>query len=137
MPSLANFKQPNYPSIIPIQDNYDPFNMLSIQIHDAHVDYNTIGSYVIEIIISDLSLNVTSRLIDIFIIDILPPEIILTTEQIDIDVQVQELNYKSMIREVKDNITPLEIEDVSITSNVVFARSELMMFYRVKDASIV
>lgn len=134
---ITNFKQPNYTSIIPIQDNYDPFNMLSIQIHDTHVDYNTIGSYVIEIISSDLSLNVTSRLIDIFIIDILPPEIILTTEKIEIDVQVQELNYKSMIREVKDNITPLEIEDVSITSNVVFGKvGAYDVFYRVKDASL-
>ncbi|MGB0202752.1 MAG: hypothetical protein ACPGJL_00620 [Acholeplasmataceae bacterium] len=134
---ITNFKQPNYTSIIPIQDNYDPFNMLSIQIHDTHVNYDTIGSYVIEIIISDLSLNVTSRLIDVFIIDILPPEIILTTEKIDIDIQVQELNYKSMIREVKDNITPLEIEDVSITSNVVFGKvGAYDVFYRVNDASL-
>lgn len=134
---ITNFKQPNYASIIPIQDNYDPFNMLSIQIYDTHIDYDTIGTYVIEIIISDLSLNVTSRLIDVFIIDILPPEIILTTEKIDIDVQVQELNYKSMIKEVKDNITPLEIEDVSITSNVVFGKvGAYDVFYQVTDASL-
>ena len=134
---ITNFKQPNYTSIIPIQDNYDPFNMLSIQIYDTHVDYNTIGAYVIEIIISDLTSNVTSRYIDVFIIDILPPEIILSTDKIDIDIQVQELNYKQMIKEVKDNITPLEIEDVIITSNVVFGKvGAYDVFYQVTDASL-
>jgi hypothetical protein len=134
---ITNFKQPNYTSIIPIQDNYDPFNVLSIQIYDTHVDYDTIGAHVIEIIISDLSSNVTSRYIDVFIIDILPPEIILSTEKIDIDIQVQELNYKQMIKEVKDNITPLEIEDVLITSNVVFGKvGAYDVFYQVTDASL-
>jgi hypothetical protein len=134
---ITNFKQPKYTSIIPIQDNYDAFNTLSIEINDSHIDYDKVGSYIIEIIITDRSLNVTSQLIDVFIIDIIPPEIILSSEKINIDINVKDLNFKQMIKEVKDNITPLEIEDVLITSKVEFGKvGQYDVFYKVKDASL-
>lgn len=134
---ITDFKKPNYIERIKIKDNYATLKELTIIIDDSHIDYENIGMYEIEIIATDPSGNTSKKMIDVLIVDIIPPEITLKTTSITIDVQVQSLHLSSYIDNVYDNVTSLEINDVIISHNIEFGKvGKYDVFYHVSDASL-
>lgn len=134
---ITDFKKPNYIERIKIKDNYATLKELTIIIDDNHIDYNNIGMYEIEIIATDPSGNTFEKMIDVLIVDIIPPEITLKTTSMTIDVQVQSLNLSSYIDKVYDNVTTLELKDVIISHNIEFGKvGKYDVFYHVSDASL-
>lgn len=133
---ITDFKQPNYLERLKIKDQYDELKDLDIMIDDTHMDYTQIGIYEILVTVKDKSGNTSQILLDVFIVDIIPPEIILKTTAITIDIQINSLNFRSYIQSVEDNITALKIEDVRIEHNIEFGViGKYQVHYIVSDAS--
>lgn len=134
---ITDFKAPNYIERIKIKDNYATLKELDIFIEDSHIDYESIGMYEIEVIATDPSGNTSKKVIDVLIVDIIPPEILLKTTTVTMDVQVLSLDLRSYIEHVVDNVTPLQIQDVIISHNIEFGKvGKYYVFYDVSDASL-
>ncbi|GEM_PF-538508 len=134
---ITDFKAPNYIERIKIKDNYATLKELDIFIEDSHIDYESIGMYEIEVIATDPSGNTSKKVIDVLIVDIIPPEILLKTTTVTIDVQVLSLDLISFIEYVVDNVTPLVVADVVISHNIEFGKvGKYEVLYHVSDASL-
>ena len=134
---ITDFKAPNYIERIKIKDNYATLKELDILIEDSHIDYESIGMYEIEVIATDPSGNTSKKVIDVLIVDIIPPEILLKTTTVTIDVQVLSLDLRSYIDHVADNVTPLVVADVVIYHHIEFGKvGKYEVLYHVSDASL-
>lgn len=134
---ITDFKAPNYIERINIKDNYATHRELDIFIEDSHIDYEKIGMYEIEVIATDPSGNTSKKVIDVLVVDIIPPEILLKTTTVTIDVQVLSLDLRSYIDHVVDNVTPLVVSDVVISHNIEFGKvGKYEVLYHVSDASL-
>jgi hypothetical protein len=133
---ITDFKQPNYLERLKIKDQYDDLKELVIIIDDSQLDYSQIGMHQIQVTVKDTSGNQNQIILDVFIVDIIPPEIILKATSITIDIQTKSLDLKSYIQSVKDNMTVLTIEDVQIDHGIKFGVIGVYpVIYQVSDAS--
>ncbi len=132
---VTNFYKPLYESLYKVTDNYD--KTLKMMIKDEHVNYQEIGSYQVQIIVSDASLNQTSIFVDIHVKDDISPELILKNVQVFISVFSEPVDLLEYVESVSDNYDlDLDIVDIVITGTVDYQNIGLYkVTYQIMDQS--
>ena len=133
---ISNFSKPDYGSIIKVTDNYASFAELHIVVYDDDIPYDTVGMYHIEMHVIDPSLNITKVWLEVMIVDVIPPQINLITNEIILDVMINTHDFRDYIESVHDNISELDIEDVIIHHQVQFGTiGKYDVIYELSDDS--
>ncbi len=132
---VTNFIRPNYQTLIVATDNYD--KSLNIIVDDSFVDYQTVGSYIINVKVRDTSYNETTGQFILTIVDYTYPEVILTTNKIYVPYGEKINDFSTYIHAVYDAYDKhLTIDDVEIISNINFNVVGLYQaIYRITDDS--
>lgn len=108
----------NYHDYFKITDNYD--QVLNITFDDKYVNYQKPGIYELTVIAKDQSLNTSSKIVNVSIIDNSKPNLRLKYNEITINylqkLTIEEL--RSYIIDVSDNLSELNEHHVDITSYV-------------------
>lgn len=94
---------PNWHKYFEITDNYDDFSDLDIYVNDKNVDYNKIGTYYIDVTVTDLSKLKTTKRFNIKIKDLISPQVTQVSEIIITDFLEKDLTYYKSFFEIEDN----------------------------------
>jgi len=131
---IRNFIKPNYRDYLKITDNYD--KEIELKINDQNVDYEKIGTYMVEVSAKDKSGNEMIQKVEVKVIDDQSPEIILSNNISYIN-YFDQINLKSFIDEIHDNYDKnLSKDDVSITTDLDTSKLGLYeVIYQITDSS--
>ena len=100
-----SYKELNfYKSFFDISDNYNSFDEVTVELNGV-IDYKTTGTYNIEMLFKDTSNNVISILTSIYVLDLITPNIKLTTNEFYYYIEDPIPNLISFISEINDNYT--------------------------------
>ncbi|MDR2821992.1 MAG: hypothetical protein LBV58_00360 [Acholeplasmatales bacterium] len=131
---ISDFTRKNLSGYFTYSDNYTPVNNLIFTAYDMNIDYKEVGSYEIVVSVKDSSSNTTIILVEILIVDIIPPSLELSSESIVVMINSEEINYLSYIISVSDNVTYLTTENVLIKPEVnYFQIGKYQVLYEVYD----
>jgi len=121
---------------VTVKDNHD--QNLMIELDTSNVQFDQLGSYIIDICVQDKSLNQTCITTMMTLIDRIPPEITLISyvPTIEIHSLDEHLNLQDFIVRVKDNVDDLHHDDVLIQSDLnVDKIGQYTIVYSVEDHS--
>lgn len=119
-----------------ITDNYDKYKDISISLNEE-INFNVIGINVITFIFSDTSNNITSIELEVYIIDDLRPELILSTDKININ-QFEEIdNINMLLLKVSDNYNEKEELILNIINEIDYSKIGIQyLFFELSDTSL-
>lgn len=100
------------------KDNYSESENLLLMIDDQHVDYESIGIYTVHVQLSDESFNTVDMMCDIFVVDVIPPTLLLQHDSLTCAIQDDPINFRALIKSAIDNYDSLTIDDVVIEETV-------------------
>lgn len=105
-------------SFMTVKDNVD--TVLQVEINDQHVTYDTIGTYVIDVTVSDRSGNRTTEQMTLDVKDITAPTLQLRTKPpiINVYTMIDRQLLESFVIAIYDNYDDLDISDVIITHDI-------------------
>lgn len=108
----------DYNKYFKFKDNYDTY--LDVYIDTSKVNFNQLGIYEMVVSVSDKSLNSTSMLVNISIVDDKPPDLILTPnpEPILVNTKITHELLKSYLVSINDNYDILSLDDVLISHDI-------------------
>ncbi|MFA5693216.1 MAG: hypothetical protein WC907_06315, partial [Acholeplasmataceae bacterium] len=132
---ITNFMKPNYLNFLTITDNYD--KDLNVEIIDDNINYNQLGNYFIDVIVTDSSNNQSFLEIEVNIIDLTIPEIILKTNLVSVEYGNERLDLYSFINGVYDEYDEdLTIYDCLISENINYnLTGNYEVYYYLEDNS--
>jgi hypothetical protein len=115
---ITDFSETTLTNYFTLTDNYDETASLKIEIDDSKVYYHSVGVYPFTIKVIDQSDNISERISEVYVIDIIPPVIILKQQQLVL--QMGSINFvpEHYILVAYDGHDDLRIEDVTIENNV-------------------
>ncbi len=132
---VTDFQPHVYESYFSYTDNYDETASMTIEVDDSAVDYQQLGIYPIEVIVSDQSYNLTTVTSEIFVVDVISPTLTLQHERLTIAVH-QSINLRSFILSAFDNYDPLTLSDVVMDESLnVDVVGVYDIVYRLTDQS--
>ncbi|MBN3490810.1 DUF5011 domain-containing protein [Acholeplasma equirhinis] len=132
---VTNFKRPDYTKLITTKDNYDKDIVLTI--YDDEINYEVVGHYILKIDAKDQSDNITTRYINLEIIDNIAPEIILKNQNIYVSYLDNKIDFSLYIDKIYDGYDKsLSYSDVKIIHTINFERLGLYeVIYQLEDSS--
>lgn len=132
---ITTFQRPDYISLLVYRDQYDIKQSLTLIVEDEDVDYNEMGKHTIQIHISDTSNNTATFQIEIIMIDLIPPEIVLSIDVLYIDIERFTFNPIQYISRIEDNREDITFDKVNIINPVLPEIGVYEVLYEVFDNS--
>jgi hypothetical protein len=134
---IIDFLKKSFIGYFSLTDNYSKPEKIVLVVDDSLCNYESIGIYKIIAYAIDENLNKGSLETNIYIMDVLPPSLLLSTDKVYIELNGDDnLNLSSYILSVSDNIDILTPDLVEITSNINFTKiGSYIAYYSIIDSS--
>lgn len=127
---ITQFKPVSYIPYFKVTDMYDTTSQIKLSFDDQFVNYLKVGIYPLTVYATDVSHNQSELIVDVIVMDIEPPLLILTTQNlIEYPYGGKRIDLRTYIKEVNDNYDLLSVHDVIITGEVdtySFGRYEII-----------
>jgi hypothetical protein len=134
---ITDFEQKDLTFYFSTTDNYDPASKITISIDDSNVDYEKIGSYVIDVEAIDQSGNVKMMETEVIVIDIIQPVLTLSIKALTVEVGTTPLDLTRYIEEATDNYDDLDKNAVLITESIDYeVLGVYPVIYLLRDSSL-
>ncbi|MGI6781261.1 MAG: immunoglobulin-like domain-containing protein [Acholeplasmataceae bacterium] len=115
-----------------VSDNYDK----APTIKPKYVTFNELGVFEVVVTASDSSGNTNEKVVLVNVVDLEPPVISLSTNEITLSFGTLEKDYENYINSVSDNYDLLTIDDITIIDNVNYHElGKYEVLYKLVDNS--
>lgn len=133
---ITDFEKKDITLYFVYEDQYDFHDEISVLVDDSTVDYLHTGSYVATVYATDQSNNRTSLVFEIMVIDIIEPELTLTSNTHMMKIEDDIIDLKQFIKSASDNYDQIQVDDVLIISDIVWSKiGQYEVIFRLSDQS--
>lgn len=134
---ITEFQKIPFHHYVDVVDQYDASLDIELSFDDTDIDYEKVGYYPLIIQAKDTSGNVSTLEVIVMVLDIEPPILNLKHALIYLSIEDQPLDLMSYIIEAYDQYDHLGIEDVIITSDIMYHQPGWYeVLYELKDQAL-
>lgn len=127
----------NYYDYFIIRDNHSSFDDLKITFNDKNVNYNELGSYILEIEVLDESKNKRLEMFNVEIKDLIPPKVKLLEEIVITDFMERNINEFKSYFYIEDNYSTYQNIEIDMIGNINYEKvGSYLVTFIFKDESL-